>query len=131
VPIPKARSTAAIVVLALTIVHTWGVKASTAPQRLDCVLTDTADKLGSEARPIVVVVDETAKTLQVQDGDQNYNLNNVSISTISISGDTDRLSLGIDRSSFGIVWQQYQANKVAIEFGQCHQANNPAAIGSQ
>ena len=127
----KVRPVASFIISLPMALSAWSVHASAASQRFDCVLTDTADKLGSENRPIVVVLDEAAITLEVQDGGQKYNLNNVSISNISINGDTDRLSLGIDRSSLGIVWQQYGANKMVIEFGKCRQADHPAAAGAQ
>jgi hypothetical protein len=111
-------SSAAIIVPMLMSLVVW---ASAAAQQFDCVLTDTADQLSSENRSIVVVFDESAKTLKVQDGSQNYSFNNVSISNIAISGDVDSVSVGIDRSSLGIVWQQYAANKVVTELGHCRQ----------
>jgi len=39
-----------------------------APLQLNCTLTDTADQLGAENRPIVVTFDQDAKTLNAQDG---------------------------------------------------------------
>ena len=94
--------------------------AFAALQRFDCVLTDTAEQLASENRTIVVMVDESAKSLQVQDGSQSYSFDDVSISNIAVSGHVDSVSLGMDRSSLGIVWQQYAA-KVVSEFGRCRQ----------
>jgi hypothetical protein len=120
---PKARSGVATIVPALMSLVAW-IEASAAAQQLDCVLTDTAEKLGSENRTIVVMFDESAKTLKAQDGAQNYRFSNVSISNIAISGDVDNISVGIDRSSLGIVWQQYAANKVVTEFGHCRQAES-------
>ena len=92
---------------------------SAAPQQLNCILTDTAEKLASENRPVVVIIDDAANTLTAQAGGQNYSFDNVSISNIAISGNISGNSVGIDRSSFGIVWQQYGADRVATEFGQC------------
>jgi hypothetical protein len=46
----------------------------------------------------------------------------VTITYIAISGQTDDVSLGIDRSSLGIVWQQYVADKVDTEYGHCRPA---------
>jgi hypothetical protein len=112
---------AAIIIATLISLVAW-IEASAAAQQFDCVLTDTAEQLGSENRAIVVVFDESAKTLKARDGTQNYSFNNVSISTIAISGDVDSVSVGIDRSSLGIVWQQYAADKVVTEFGHCRQA---------
>ncbi len=96
--------------------------ASAAPQQFDCVLTDTAEQLASENRAIVVVFDQSGKTLKAQDGSQSYSFKNVSISNIAISGDVDLVSIGIDRSSGGVVWQQYAADKVVTEFGHCRQS---------
>jgi hypothetical protein len=93
--------------------------AFAAEQRLDCVLTDTGEQLASNNGAVSVEFDEGSKALRAQDGSRTYSFNNVSISNIAISGDVDTVSLGIDRSSWGIVWQQYGANKVVTEFGQC------------
>lgn len=34
--------------------------------------------------------------------------------------------VGIDRSSLGIVWQQYGVDKVVTEYGQCWRNDHPA-----
>ena len=125
--IRKVRSTAAIIVSALMTVPAWTAGASAAPQQLDCVLTDTDAQPGSESRQIVIVFDEDAKTVKAQDGSQSYSFSSVSISNVSISGNVDSVSLGIDRSSLGIVWQQYGADKVVTEFGQCRRTDHPTA----
>ena len=116
---------AAMIVGALATVMVWNAAASAAPQQLDCVLTDTEGKPGSENRPIVVVFDEDAKTLTAKEGGNSYSFSKVSISNVSINGAVDSVSLGIDRSSFGIVWQQYGADKVSTEYGRCHPARSP------
>ncbi len=121
----EVRATAAMIVGVLMTVLVWTAAASAAPQRLDCVLTDTEAKPGSENRPVVVVFDENNKTLTAEEGGRSYSFKKVSISNISINGDADSVSLGIDRSSFGIVWQQYGADKVRTEYGQCHPARAP------
>lgn len=126
----RFRSSTAVSVAVLIGVLARSLGASAAAQQLDCVLTDTADQLGSESRPIGVVFDENAKTVQVQLGSQTYNLSNVSISNIAISGNVDNYSLGIDRSSMGIVWQQYGADKPVTEFGRCRRADHAAAAGT-
>jgi hypothetical protein len=110
------RSMVSIIALSSLVIST---EAFAAEQRLDCVLTDTAEQLASENRAVSVEFDENTKTLNAQDGSQSYSFNNVSISNIAISGDVDKVSIGIDRSSWGIVWQQYGANKVVTEFGLC------------
>lgn len=88
-------------------------------QQLNCVLTDTATKPGSESRPIAVAFDEQNKTLTAQDGGHSYTFMNVTISNVTISGQADNVTLGIDRSALAIVWQQYQGSEVATEFGHC------------
>lgn len=114
--------TATIVVMASALISlVTSTEAIAAAQHFECVLTDTADQLASENHEVVVVLDESARSLKAQDGSHSYSLADVSISNISISGDVDNLSIGIDRSSLGIVWQQYQANKVVTEFGHCRQ----------
>lgn len=120
----NARLTAAIIATAML---AWTTNGSAASLQLNCTLTDTADQLGSENHPIIITFDQDAKTLKAQDGSQNYNFGDVSISNIAISGNIDNVSLGIDRSSLGIVWQQYAAGKVATQFGQCRQSALPAA----
>ncbi len=116
---------AAMIGGALAMVLVWTAAASAVPQRLDCVLTDKEASPASENRPVVIVFDEDAKTVTASDGGQTYSLEKVSISNVSINGAADSISLGIDRSSFGIVWQQYGADKVSTEYGQCHPARSP------
>jgi len=88
-------------------------------------LTDTEAHPGTEKRPIVIVFDEDAKTLTAKEGANGYDFNKVSISNVSINGidDNDNMSVGIDRSSLGIVWQQYGSDKVTTEYGRCHSAS--------
>ena len=116
---------AAMIGGALGMVLVWTAAASAAPQQFDCVLTDTDGKPGSENRPIVVLFDVDAKTVTAKDGANSYSFSKVSISNVSIDGAADSVSLGIDRSSFGIVWQQYGTDKVSTEYGQCHSAQSP------
>lgn len=109
----------------LMMVLVWAAAASAAPQRLDCVLMDKDASPASENRPVVIVFDEDAKTVTAEAEGQTYSLEKVSISNISINGAADSVSLGIDRSSFGIVWQQYGADKVSTEYGRCRPARSP------
>ncbi len=102
------------------------VDASAAQQRLECVLTDIPARLGAENRPIVVSFDEGGKSLQALVGSQSYSFSQVSISTVSISGQSADVSVGIDRSSLGIVWQQYGPGQPVIEFGHCRAAGSSA-----
>jgi hypothetical protein len=120
--IQKARSAASTIVGALMMTYAFA-----APSQLNCVLTNTSTQAGSENQTIVVTFDADAKTLTAQEGTQSYNFSNVSISNVSISGAINSVSLGIDRSSLGFVWQQYGADKAVTEFGQCQSTNHPAA----
>ena len=126
----RFRSSTIIVVAALIGVLARSAGALAAPQQLDCVLTDTGTQPGSESRPITVVFDDEAKTLTVQDSSQNYSFASVSISNVSISGVDQSVSLGIDRSSLGIVWQKYGATEVATEYGRCRPADHAAAAAT-
>lgn len=113
------RRTAKMIVTASLISVAWTGSAATAPQQLDCVLTDTPTRPGSESRAVTVVYDEDDKTLTAEAAGRRYNFGKVTITYISISGQADDISLGIDRSSLGIVWQQYEADKVNTEYGHC------------
>jgi len=101
---------------------TWTDNAAAAPKHLDCILTDTATKPGTENRRVAVVFDEDTKTLSAEASGRSYSFGKVTITYISISGQVDDVSIGIDRSSLGIVWQQYGADKVTTEFGHCRSA---------
>jgi hypothetical protein len=120
----RRRSTTVIVAAALTMACAWSTGAAAAPQKLDCVLTDT--KPGSESRAVAVVFDEDRKTLSAEEGGRSYSFSKVTITYISISGHADGVSIGIDRSSLGIVWQQYGADKVRTEYGHCKRAGDSA-----
>jgi hypothetical protein len=121
----KAGWVTIIIVNTLLTASAWTGDASAEPQKLNCILTDTETQPGSENRPIVVVFDEGAKTLSAKDGDHSYSFSKISISNVSINGLDDTVSLGIDRSSFGIVWQQYGADKLTTEFGHCRPTPAP------
>ena len=112
-------------VLGLLMTAAWTAAASAAPQQLNCVLTDKEAQPGSEKRPIVVVFDQDAKTLTAKDGDHTFSFSKISISNVAVSGVDDTVSLGIDQSSLGIVWQQYATDKVTTEFGRCQPARAP------
>jgi hypothetical protein len=109
---------AAYMVLIASAATAWA-----APYRLNCVLTDMDAKPKSENRSVIIMLDEDKKTLTAEEGDRSYSFTKVTITSISISGQADNVSVGIDRSSLGIVWQQYGTDKVATEFGYCHIAS--------
>lgn len=106
-------------VAATSIILAANAAALAAPQQLDCILTDTKAKPGSERRPVAVIFDEDTKTLTARAGDRNYSFAKVTMTYIAISGQTKDASVGVDRSALGIVWQQYAAGKVTTEFGHC------------
>ena len=111
----------AVVVLTVA----WGADGFAAPRRLECVLTDTSAKPQSESRPIVVVFDEDTGLLTAGESNHIHRFGKVSISSATMNGQTDAISLGIDRSSLGIVWQQYDAGKVRTEYGHCQESQPP------
>jgi len=121
----RRRAATSIVAAALTIACAWSTGAAAEPQKLDCLLTDTSTKPGSESRPVAVVFDEDRKTLTAEEGGHSYTFTTVTITYISISGHAADVSIGIDRSSLGIVWQQYGGDKVRTEFGHCKRASEP------
>ena len=108
--------------LAMVTFVVWSAPALAAAQQLNCVLTDTQQNPGSEKRSIVVTFDESAKTLTAKDGDNTYSFTKISMSAVSMSGSVDKVGIGIDRSSLGIVWQQYDTdtpNTPHNEYGRC------------
>ncbi len=114
-------------VAALATTSAWPSEAVASPQQLSCVLINVGGQPPSQSQPITIIFDDNVKTLQAQEGEQNYSFGNVSISNVAISGDVGAVSLGIDRSSLGMVWQQYQPDKVITNFGQCQPTPGPAA----
>ena len=109
----------------------WPCTLHAASQQLACVLNNAGGGAPSaQNEPVTVIFDDDAKTLQAQRGGQSYSLNDVSISNVAISGDVGAVSFSIDRSSLGVVWQQYGADKVTIEYGRCRQ-NSAAAPPSK
>jgi hypothetical protein len=111
--------TAKIIVGVLLRCAALSCSAAAAPQQLDCVLTDTPARPGSESRPVTVVYNESDKTLTAEAAGRRYSFSEVTITYIAISGQANDISLGIDRSSLRIVWQQYEADKVNTEYGHC------------
>jgi len=96
------------------------------PVRLDCMLTGAGGQ-GKETttRQIGIVFDTEVNKLDFYDGAQRRELAQVTISTISIDGYTDDLSIGIDRSSWSIVVQTYASGHVHAEFGVCKPQSYP------
>jgi len=123
--IRRTCSPVALLAAASMIGLAWAGAAVAAPRQLDCVLTDTEAQPGSESRAIAVTFDDENKTLTADEGGRHYSFGKVSISNVTINGQTDSVSLGIDLSSLGIVWQQYEVDRVRTEYGHCHAARAP------
>ena len=105
---------------------------SAAPTRLDCTLTSLEMKTGSttdtaaENRSIIVVFDRDAKALTVYPDDSAVVLTNVTMSQIAMSGYVSGdVSLSIDPSSWGIVFQTYKPASTTTEFGACSLSAKP------
>ncbi|VFU08600.1 hypothetical protein [Methylocella tundrae] len=102
------------------------LEAFAKPTRLDCTLTSAGTDGKDTSRQASVTFDEEANTLVFDAGSQRRDLGKVTISTITIDGYTDDLSIGIDRSSWHIVVQTYAQDHVRAEFGVCKPAAAPA-----
>jgi hypothetical protein len=118
----KSRKLPSIAAVVALVISQTGI-SSAAPQQLHCTLASSQP--GVQNQVIVVVFDDDAKTLQTQSGSQTYRFTDVSISNVAISGSAGAVSLGIDRSSLGMVWQQYAPETPAITYGKCQ--NSPAS----
>ncbi len=79
---------------------------------------------------MTIVFDDTAKTLSAQNGSQKFSFASASISNVVINGVNDSISVGIDRSSLGIVWQTYGPGNVVIEYGRCQRSNHPGTAST-
>lgn len=92
-----------------------------APIRLHCVLSSTG---AADAKPseIDIVFDAESNSLTIDRGTQHVALSHVTISTISIDGYTQAISIGIDRSSWSVVVQTYSQDPPTAEFGTCKPA---------
>lgn len=108
---------------AIAISATWPCTSPAAPQQLTCVLNIAGGAASAQNEPLTVIFDDSAGTLQTQRGDRSYSFTDVSISNVAISGDVGALSIGIDRSSLGLVWQQYGSDNATIAYGQCRQSS--------
>jgi hypothetical protein len=93
-----------------------------APMRLECVLTSAGADDKETTRTILVVFDAERNTLVSYQGARPREFADVTISTVSINGNTDDISIGIDRSSWSIVVQTYSQDRVSGELGTCRPA---------
>jgi len=105
--------------------------STAAPQRLECELNFVEIKAGPksdqqpEARSIIVLFDEQPQTIMVEEDGKARALQHVTITPNALNGFVDDISLGIDRGSWQVVLQTYQANDMRVEFGACRQATSP------
>ncbi|MGB9188176.1 MAG: hypothetical protein WCB34_09350 [Methylovirgula sp.] len=120
------RTAAVVSALALVSSPFYPVGALATPTRLECTLTSAGADGKQTTRKISIVFDAEAKTLDFYQGSQRQALAHVTISTISIDGYTDNMSIGIDRSSWAIVVQTYLPDHTLAEFGACKPATMPA-----
>ena len=99
-----------------------------APQTLDCVLRDTETKspgakfdsqVAAETRSLAVTFDDDTRSLSINIDGARPPLRNVAISQTSMTGTGENFSLGIDRSSWQIVFQTYGQGTARSEFGDC------------
>jgi hypothetical protein len=121
-----SRNTGGIIAGLFCLVATfWWSDCRAVPEQLNCVLTDTAAQQRSGNRPLVVTIDDAANSLNVREGDQSHTFQDVSISSVAVSGHTDGLTLGIDRSSLGVVFQSFggAGRPATIEFGRCQRTD--------
>jgi hypothetical protein len=116
------------VALAVAVLAAPGLpSAGAAPQRLDCVLTDTDAQSAVQHRAVTVLFDEDDKSLTVSEGGRARVLGDVTISNTSMAGNRDDISLGVDRSSWRLVFQTYSGDAVVNEYGQCKLVGGPPA----
>jgi hypothetical protein len=127
---PRGAGTSGALAAVILLLSPAGVIA--APQRLDCNLTSLETKMASttdvvaETRPITVVFDQEAKALTAYPNGSPLVLTNVTMSQIAMSGYVNgQVSLSVDPSSWGIVFQTYKPDSTSTEFGMCSVSTKP------
>jgi hypothetical protein len=128
---PIAGCTLAALTAALLLASPAGAIA--APRRLDCSLTVLETKAGSkqdvgtENRSIVVMFDDEAKAITVNQDGSSQVLNHVTMTQMTMNGYAADMSLGIDLSSWKIVFQTYQpdSSSMRVEYGVCSLSPKP------
>jgi hypothetical protein len=124
----KAARTLDAPVAVLLLLPTGAVAA---PERLDCHLTQletlggTKSDQSAENQSITIVFDEQTHALTVYKDASARTLKSVTITQSSMSGFLDDISLGVDRSSWGIVFQTYASDSPQVEFGDCKLSAEP------
>lgn len=106
---------------ALALAPLWSAGACAAPVRLDCTLEGPKVDGKVTTRTVTVIFDADGDRLSLQQDTQRQDFAHVTISTVSINGSTNDMSLGIDRSSWSIVLQTYGADRIERQYGTCRQ----------
>jgi hypothetical protein len=131
---PKAAGAVGVLgALAAALLPLSPADAIAALQRRDCSLTVVETKAGSkqdvgaENRSIVVVFDDEAKAITVNQDGSSQVLNHVTMTQMTMNGYAADMSLGIDLSSWKIVFQTYQpdSSSMRVEYGVCSLSPKP------
>jgi hypothetical protein len=128
---PSAAVVAGAFVAGVLLLSPVGAVAASA--RLNCSLTDVETQgagkfdrqVGAENRSVTVVFDEQASALSVDQNGAPRTLSNVTITQSSMSGTSSDISVGVDRSSWSIVFQTYASDSIRAEFGSCKPSTEP------
>jgi hypothetical protein len=103
-------------------------RLAAAPQTLDCELRDVEingpgtkfdSQVAAEKRSVAVTFDDDTRSLTITIDGTGTPLKNVAISQTSMTGAAGTMSLGVDRSSWRIVFQTYGQGTARNEFGDC------------
>jgi hypothetical protein len=107
------------------------LSASASALTFQCTLTETETinqgsqfSTDTERRSIHIQVDEAEKRISVYQDGHSEALRNVVITQIAMTGYTEKLSIGIQRSSLNVVLQSYEPNRTKAEFGLCQSAES-------
>jgi len=119
VRLPIAKLPTFASVLAPVLYAFFAASAFATPTRLDCTLKSSTAEGKIADRAITIIFDTEANTLALSQGAQPQKFANVTMSNVSINGNTDDMSIGIDRSSWSVVLQTYSQDHVSNEFGTC------------
>jgi hypothetical protein len=111
--------TAAVSLIAASLLLIFPSGTFAAPKGLTCVISQADTDGKAITRTVGIAFDADANTLTVDDGTQHKDLAHVRISTISVNGYNDEVSIGIERSSWAIVLQTYMPDHSTAEFGTC------------
>jgi len=111
----KLSVSRSLLLLAATVANA----AVAAPQRLDCILSDTDARSGVERRAIAINFDDQTVTMSLEEAGRTRIFTVVSISMTSMSGGEGDITVGVSRSSLRVVLQTYRKASVETEYGVC------------